>query len=142
MNIGKYEVQQGSVLFLAGENPDDHRMRWIVLSDEMGFDIEAMPVYFIPVFKISQMGKCIAKEIDELGGAVLVVIDTSAAYFEGDDENDNVQQGVMPGGCERPLPSCPEDRRSSSILTRQRMPARTTYSLGAAGRLWPNLAPT
>jgi hypothetical protein len=94
LDIGKYEVQQGRVLFLAGENPDDHRMRWIVLADEMSFDIESIPVYFIPgVFKISKMAEHVAKEIEKIGGVVLVVVDTSAAYFEGDNENDNVQQG-------------------------------------------------
>jgi hypothetical protein len=35
----------------------------------------------------------IAKQVDKLGGVALVIIDTSAAYFEGDDENNNVQAG-------------------------------------------------
>ena len=32
-------------------------------------------------------------EVEKLGGMALVVIDTTAAYFEGDEENDNVQAG-------------------------------------------------
>jgi hypothetical protein len=31
--------------------------------------------------------------VEKLGGVALVVIDTTAAYFEGDEENDNVQAG-------------------------------------------------
>ena len=29
----------------------------------------------------------------EIGGVTLVIVDTSAAYFEGDDENNNTQAG-------------------------------------------------
>jgi hypothetical protein len=37
-SIGSTQVEQGRVLYLAGENPDDLRMRWIGLAQEMGFD--------------------------------------------------------------------------------------------------------
>src|SRR5947199_5177266 len=60
----------------------------------MASDIEAIDVHFIPgVFKISEMQDRIRRETEALGGATLVIIDTSAAYFEGDQENDNKQQG-------------------------------------------------
>ena len=32
------EVKQGTVLMLAGENPDDIRARFLVLADAYGFD--------------------------------------------------------------------------------------------------------
>lgn len=92
--IGDHEVEPGRVLYLAGENPDDIRMRWIAMSQQMDFDIDAIDVHFIPgIFAVSEMADRIATEVKELGSVSLVIIDTTAAYFEGDDENDNVQAG-------------------------------------------------
>ena len=69
------------------------RMRWIAMADQIGFDINAIDVHFIPgTFKISQMRERIVGEIKALACEfTLVVIDTSAAYFEGDDENSSKQ---------------------------------------------------
>lgn len=93
--IGDIEVTQGRVLYFAGENPDDVRMRWIAMSQNYNFDIETIPVSFVPgTFKISQIMARVAKEIEKHGDMALVIIDTSAAYFEGDDENHNVQAGA------------------------------------------------
>jgi AAA domain len=94
-SIGEYQLEQGRVLYLAGENPDDIRMRWLAMADAMEFDIEAIPVHFLPgVFKLSEIGGRIRDEIERIGPVALVVVDTSAAYFEGDQENDNVQMGL------------------------------------------------
>jgi hypothetical protein len=93
--IGEYQLEQGRVLYLAGENPDDIRMRWLAMADAMAFDIETIPVHFLPgVFKLSEIGGRIREEIERIGPVALVVVDTSAAYFEGDQENDNVQMGL------------------------------------------------
>jgi len=92
--LGSREVMGGRVLYFAGENPDDVRMRWIGLSQEMGFDIQTIPVHFVPGrYRISELFETIRREVTTLGGVSLVIVDTSAAYFEGDDENSNVQQG-------------------------------------------------
>jgi hypothetical protein len=92
--IGARHVEHGRVLYFAGENPDDICMRWIAMAGEFGFDIDAIPVHFIPgVFKISEMKDRITRDAKDIGEFSLVVVDTSAAYFEGDNENDNVQQG-------------------------------------------------
>ena len=42
--LGKHQTERGRVLYLAGENPDDIRMRWVAMADVMGFDpgIEGM----------------------------------------------------------------------------------------------------
>jgi hypothetical protein len=94
-NIGEYEVEQGRVLYFAGENPDDLRMRWLAMSEQMGFDVDVIDVYFIPgSFKISEMMARIEAEAKMLGGIILVVVDTSAAYFEGRDDNSNVEAGA------------------------------------------------
>jgi hypothetical protein len=93
--IGKCEVAQGRVLYFAGENPDDVRMRWIAMAQNLDFDIDTIPVSFVPgTFKISQIAARITQEVKESGDVALVVIDTSAAFFEGDDENSNAQQGA------------------------------------------------
>ncbi len=107
--IGSIQVEQGKVLYFAGENPDDIRMRWIGLAQEMSFDDEEIQVHFIPgTFKISAMRARITEEMRCIGGFALVVVDTSAAYFEGDEFNSNSQMAAharmlrslceMPGG--------------------------------------------
>jgi hypothetical protein len=93
--IGKHDVDPGRVLYFAGENPDDVRMRWIALSERMGFDAETIDVHFLEgTFKVSDLIARIKEEVTELGGVSLIVVDTSAAYFEGDEENGNVQVGA------------------------------------------------
>jgi RecA-family ATPase len=42
------EVAQGRVLYLAGENPDDIRMRWLAMANSMAFDPDEIAVNFIP----------------------------------------------------------------------------------------------
>ena len=52
-------------------------------------------MHFIPgVFKISELFGRVEKEVRELGGTALIIVDTSAAYFEGEAENDNTQMGA------------------------------------------------
>jgi hypothetical protein len=93
--IAGREVDKGRVLMFAGENPDDICARWIAMSQQMGFDLDAIEVYFVPGrFKISQLIERIRTEVKAIGGVSLLIIDTSAAFFEGDDENSNVQLGT------------------------------------------------
>src|SRR5262249_29758168 len=44
--------------------------------------------------KLSTMMARIDKETEAIGELTLVIVDTSVAYFEGDDENSNVQLGA------------------------------------------------
>jgi hypothetical protein len=93
--LGEARVENGRVLYLAGENPDDIRMRWLASADKLGFDPETIEVNFLPgVFRISEIYARIHAEVMKIGPVALVVVDTSAAYYEGDDENNNVQMGV------------------------------------------------
>jgi hypothetical protein len=84
------------VLYAAAENPDDVRMRWIALAQHMGFDPQEIGVYFIEGrFAISKAEAWLHTEAERLGGEFgLVIIDTGPAFYEGDDENNRVQQGV------------------------------------------------
>jgi AAA domain/Bifunctional DNA primase/polymerase, N-terminal len=93
--FGGHPTERGRVLFFAGENPDDIRARWIAMSVAMNFDIDKSNVHFIPgAFKISGLIVRITKEVQALGGVSLIIVDTSAAFYEGAEENDNVQQGA------------------------------------------------
>jgi hypothetical protein len=93
--VGDRAVEQGPILFFAGENADDVRMRWIAMAEHLDFDIDEINVHFVPgVFKIPEIRARLQREAQRLGGFSLVIIDTSAAYFGGSDENDNVQMGA------------------------------------------------
>ena len=89
------ETKKRRVLYLAAENPDDVRMRWIALSQHMGFDVGTIEVFFIEnVFKISQMIEALRRRAEDVGSDFgLVVIDTGPVFYEGDDENNRTQQG-------------------------------------------------
>lgn len=93
-SINDREVRKGRVVYFAGENPDDVTMRWIAMAHHMGFDADAMDVHFIKgTFSIPKMFARITAEVTKLGGAELVVVDTSAAYFQGQEENSNTELG-------------------------------------------------
>jgi hypothetical protein len=88
------EIDKGKVLFLAGENPDDVRMRWIKQLDYAGIDPKDVDVCFVPgSFAISDqtMRERIIQANGEHGPFDLIIVDTSVAFFEGDDENANIQ---------------------------------------------------
>jgi KaiC/GvpD/RAD55 family RecA-like ATPase len=88
-------VEQGKVLFFAGENPDDVRMRWVKLAEEMQIDQNTTyrifwctgSLKFSDVFLRNR----ITEETNRHGPFALIIVDTSAAFFEGDDENNNAQ---------------------------------------------------
>ena len=90
--LGGQEVKRGSVLYFAGENPDDVRMRWIATTAAAELTPEDIDnVHFMPGTTL------LSKSIEEIRTELathelaLVVVDTSAAFFEGDDENNNTQ---------------------------------------------------
>src|SRR5690606_7963493 len=92
--LGDREVRKGRAIYFAGENPSDVTMRWIAQAHHMGFDAVQIDVYFAPgVFDIKGMMAEVAKAVEALGGADLIIVDTSAAYFMGQDENGNVDMG-------------------------------------------------
>jgi uncharacterized membrane protein len=94
MLIGGRRTTAGRVLYFAGENPDDVRMRWIAMAEHLGFDIKNITVRFIPgAYKLAELAARIKQEVELLGGAELIIVDTSAAFFGGADENSNVEMG-------------------------------------------------
>jgi hypothetical protein len=88
------EVSKGRVLYLVGENPDDVRARWIALGEEIGADLAAVEVFFMPgIFHIGDSMPVMERAAHDAGGFDLVIVDTSAAYYQGDEENNNVEIG-------------------------------------------------
>ena len=92
--LGEHGVDKNKVLYLAGENDIDVRMRWIKTCEENALDPADVDVVFMPgVEKLSDKNfqKQLVKEAEALGPFGLVFVDTSAAYNEAEDENANVQ---------------------------------------------------
>jgi len=93
-DVGGHGVAKGRCLMLVGENPDDVRGRWIALAEQMGFFPDEIDVHFMPgVFAIDSLTPLMQQKAMELGGLALVGVDTGAAFFDGDDENDNKAMG-------------------------------------------------
>jgi len=89
------EVKPGRVFYFAGENPDDVTMRWIGLCHTMGLRPDDLDVHFVRgVFDLVQFLDHIRAEAQRLGGVGLIIVDTTAAYFLGTDENSNVEMGA------------------------------------------------
>jgi hypothetical protein len=100
--FGGFPVDRGRVVYFAGENPDDVRMRWIATSDDMQFHADAVDVHFLEgALDLSQIHDRIATEVERIGGASLIVVDTAAAYFRGEDENSNTELGNFARECRR-----------------------------------------
>jgi AAA domain len=91
--LGKHGAEKGQVVYFAGENPDDLRMR--VLGDENLHNDDRARISFIPgTFSIEAMRARIETEMTGLGGVDLIIVDTSAAYFNGKDELSNTEMGA------------------------------------------------
>ena len=79
--LGSIEVEKGRVLYLAGENPDDVKSRWIAMCELGGVDPTDVDVDFIEGgFNISEQMDVLAARATAVGGYSLVVVDTSPAY--------------------------------------------------------------
>ena len=103
------EVEKGTVLYFAGENPDDVRSRWIKLCEDMDVDPDGIDMHFLPgTPKLSnkEIRKRIYDKVKQIGPLSLLIIDTSAAYFEGDDESSRAQMAnhakMLRSFCELP----------------------------------------
>jgi len=105
--LGSHEVKQGSVLFLAGENHDDIRERWIAMCEKDHRDPDELAVTFMPgVWDLKQQLHTLAEHFAD-NPLRLVVVDTLAAFFSGDNENDNSQQQAFATEVLRPLTELP-----------------------------------
>lgn len=94
--LGRHAVDHGNTIYFAGENPDDLRMRIIADDAKDGRKGATDNCSFIVgTFEIPAMfAECKAKAAAMPGAKIdLVIVDTSAAYFLGEEENSNAQMG-------------------------------------------------
>jgi hypothetical protein len=84
-------VERGRVLYFASENSVDVQMRWLAMAEHYKFDVNKIEVFFVSgATKLSEIAARINTEAAAIGDLALVIVDTSAATFEGDEENGNV----------------------------------------------------
>lgn len=89
-----HEVARGRVVYLAGENPDDVRTRLLIMGEVLGIDVAALDLHFVDgAFDLAASLDALTETITRIGGAQLVIVDTAAAHFRGDDENSNTELG-------------------------------------------------
>lgn len=86
-------TEHGNVLFLAGENPEDLRAR--MLGMKRTFNLTTLPFVFPQAFPMTEdETNTLLQNIKAyLPPLALIIGDTAASYFPGDDENSNVQAG-------------------------------------------------
>lgn len=90
-------VEQGDVLYFAGENPSDVQARWLGLTRDMAIVPATAPIHFLPgAMDLNLVAEQISREVARKGlRLALVVVDTAAAYnFNSEDENSNTQAGA------------------------------------------------
>jgi RecA-family ATPase len=97
-DIGNLEVVQGEVIFLAGENPDDLCGRFFAACQHYGIDPASLRIRVMPGnFPMdAETAEALKQQIDATKRPpALIIADSAAAYFQGDDENHNVQMGAF-----------------------------------------------
>jgi RecA-family ATPase len=97
-NLGNIEVVQGEVVFLAGENPDDLCGRFHAACQSYNIDPADLPIRVMPGnFPMTgETAETLRQQLDATGRPIALIIgDSAAAYFPGDDENHNVQMGAF-----------------------------------------------
>jgi hypothetical protein len=92
--IGR-EVTKGRVAYVAVENPDDLRMKLMVAAYLLNVDFADIAGDLVILDKRVSPEALAAKlkELSAEGEFRLIMVDTLAAYFDGDDINNNVQAG-------------------------------------------------
>ena len=94
-SLGPHGVDKGNVLYLAGENPDDLRMRVIGDDAASNHDGSKDRIHFIPgVIDIKNSFRDLERQAKQIGDIDLCIVDTSAAYSPVDDENSNAQMAA------------------------------------------------
>jgi RecA-family ATPase len=90
------EVSSGCVAYLAFENPDDVRMRFMMVAHRLNIDLRELGNRLVVCDRRSKPEDLVAKltlTANRNGPFSLVVLDTFAGGFDGKDINDNVQSG-------------------------------------------------
>src|SRR5213594_1401980 len=93
LKFGKEPVPLGRVLILAGENPEDHLMRLVLAQHKYGLSDEVLERIHVlrHAFPMLHHADEVVAMAADFGLFDLVFVETSAAYFHGDDDNHNIQ---------------------------------------------------
>ena len=87
-------VKPGRAVYLAAENPDDIRMRLILMADRLGLDLDSLPLHFVAAgFDLAGGMERLRTKVQNIGGAESVFVDTGAAFLahgNAEDENSNM----------------------------------------------------
>ena len=89
--FGGMECEQGSCLILAGENPDNVKWQYAsaIAAAGVGNDL---PIHFLPGhFQLSAFLDDLIAKANSIPNLRLVVIDSLQAFFEGENDNGNVE---------------------------------------------------
>jgi hypothetical protein len=92
--FGPHDVEHGRIVYVTRENPDEVRERLIGMAAQMGFDAGELANTFLVIENVTDIAKAferIKREIEPFGEVALIILDTSAALFVGDDENSSVE---------------------------------------------------
>lgn len=90
-NFGGMECEQGSVLILAGENPDNVKWQYASAIAAAGLPND-LPIHFLPGhFQLSGYLDALIEKANSIPNLRLVVIDSLQAFFEGENDNGNVE---------------------------------------------------
>jgi 5S rRNA maturation endonuclease (ribonuclease M5) len=94
-DVLELEITRGRVAFLTFENPDDVRMRFMIAAyalnivlDEIGSGIVILDSRAKPEEVLADLAA-----LAEAEPFTLIIVDTFAAFFDGDDTNDATQGG-------------------------------------------------
>ena len=90
--FGRHQSVVGRVLYLAGENPEDIRLRIKAYCVSMFLPEAFNNVTFVSrSFSITQHFEELMELSESVGGFDLVLVDGKTSFFSGDEENDNTQ---------------------------------------------------
>lgn len=97
------DVEAGQVIVLCGENPEDYRVRLLATMEALDLTPPDLKnIFVIPsTFDIPHELPRLQELANTLSNLVAVVVDTSAAYFQSGDENDNVSMRAHAAGLRR-----------------------------------------
>jgi len=106
--VGHLNAEHINVVFLAGENPEDLKARTIGMARTFNLTPEQLPYVLPATFPMTEeSAEELRRNIAALGVPVgLIICDTAASFFPGDDENNNVQNGQYARTL-RTLTACP-----------------------------------
>lgn len=93
--LGVRRARKGRVVYFVGENADDVGYRIIGSDAQRSDQPEGDRISFVPgVFDITKMIDELRADCQRNGDIALVIVDTSAAYFLGNEELSNTQMGA------------------------------------------------